>query len=155
MIITKQADYGIRLMLAIAESNEPLTTRKIAETQNIPIAFLHKVVSNLVRAKLLETKRGVKGGIAIAKTPQEINLYDIIKAIEGEMVINECKLNGNPCKNIPICAIHDVMNDITATVRHRFSEISLALLLEKQKRKKFSDRMKKHTIITMIENQIG
>ncbi|MCX7834790.1 MAG: Rrf2 family transcriptional regulator [bacterium] len=153
MIITKQSDYGIRLMLALAEANEPLTTRKVAETHNIPMAFLHKVVSNLVRAKLLDTKRGVGGGMVISKQLEEISLYDIVLAIEGEMVINDCKLNGKPCRNIPHCAIHDVMDDITNEVIRRFSEISLAQLLEKQKRKPSYLRFHQHSIIPMVESR--
>lgn len=149
MIITKQSDYAIRLMLAIADSEMALTTKQVAQAHKIPIAFLHKVVSNLVHANLLRTKRGVNGGIILGKDPIDISLYDIILAIEQEMVIHSCTLHGKPCKNISVCAIHDVMNEITNDVLDKFSQVTLDQLLDRQRLKPLSNRISNRPTLKM------
>jgi len=73
MQITRQADYAVRAVLYLAQlgSDQRAATSQIAEDQKIPPSFLAKIVSQLSVAGLLQTSRGARGGVSLAKSPDD------------------------------------------------------------------------------------
>ena len=71
MQITRQADYALRAVLYLAQlgSDRRAATSHIAEEQQIPPSFLAKIVSQLSVAGLLQTSRGARGGVSLARPP--------------------------------------------------------------------------------------
>jgi len=69
MQITRQADYALRAILYLSRlaPNERAATKKIAEEQKIPPSFLAKIISQLSIAKLIDTSRGARGGVVLAR----------------------------------------------------------------------------------------
>jgi Rrf2 family protein len=94
------------LELAKFPYGEVLSTRFISEQQDIPEDFLKKTVKLLVLADLITTQRGTNGGIRMAKASSEINLADIITAIEGPLALNVCLSPGYICPNQPACPVN-------------------------------------------------
>jgi Rrf2 family protein len=107
MQITRQTEYAIRTMLELARApqDEFVSTRFISEQQDIPEDFLKKTLKLLVLAGLINTQRGVKGGIALARPAGEITLVDIIEAVEGNIALNVCLASGYNCPNQPGCPV--------------------------------------------------
>lgn len=107
MQITRQTEYAIRTMLELtrAPQDEFISTRFISEQQDIPEDFLKKTLKLLVLAGLINTQRGVNGGIALARPAEEINLVDIIEAVEGNIALNVCLAPGYNCPNQPECPV--------------------------------------------------
>jgi Rrf2 family protein len=87
MRITAKADYAVRaaLELAAAEDDEPVKGEQLAEAQNIPLQFLEHILLELKHARIIRTKRGVRGGYWLARDPSEITLADVIRAVEGPL----------------------------------------------------------------------
>ena len=104
MQITRQTEYAIRTMLELAQAprGEFISTRFISEQQDIPEDFLKKTLKLLVLAGLINTQRGVKGGIMLARPAGEITLVDIIEAVEGNIALNVCLVPGYNCPNQPM-----------------------------------------------------
>jgi len=99
MQITRQADYAVRAVLYLAKIG-PKTraaTSQIAQEQKIPPSFLAKIVSQLSVAGLLQTSRGARGGVSLARSPEQISLLDVIEAIDGPILLNECVANQGDC----------------------------------------------------------
>jgi Rrf2 family protein len=96
MQITRQADYAVRAVLYLAQLGEEqrAATSQIAENQQIPPSFLAKIVSQLSVAGLLQTSRGARGGVSLARSPEEISLLEVVEAIDGPILLNECVGNG-------------------------------------------------------------
>lgn len=96
MQITRQADYAVRAVLYLAQLGEEqrAATSQIAEDQQIPPSFLAKIVSQLSVAGLLQTSRGARGGVSLARSPEEISLLEVVEAIDGPILLNECVGNG-------------------------------------------------------------
>ena len=74
MQITRQADYAVRAMVYLAQlgtdsqgTNKRAATGTIAQEKSIPPSFLAKIVSQLSVAGLLQTSRGARGGVSLAK----------------------------------------------------------------------------------------
>jgi Rrf2 family protein len=113
MQITRQADYAIRAVLFIAKlpANERAATSHIAKEQQIPPSFLAKIISQLSIAGLLHTSRGARGGVMLAKNPEEITLLEVVEAIDGPIALNECVNDIHACNFGETCPLRPVWCD--------------------------------------------
>ena len=115
MQITRQADYAVRAVLYLSRlgPDQRAATSQIAEVQQIPPSFLAKIVSQLSVAGLLQTSRGARGGVSLARTPDQISLLEVVEAIDGPILLNECVGNG-ACTFGDDCAMKPVWCDAQA-----------------------------------------
>ena len=97
MQITRQADYAVRAMVYLAQigPEQRASTSQIAQEKSIPPSFLAKIVSQLSVAGLLQTSRGARGGVSLARSAADISLLDVVEAIDGPILLNDCVTNGN------------------------------------------------------------
>lgn len=113
MQITKQADYALRAIVYLSnlKEGEKASTGKIAKMQKIPPSFLAKIVSQLSIAGLIHTSRGARGGVSLAKKPEEISVLDVIRAIDGPVILNECTENPDACPFQATCPLFKMWCD--------------------------------------------
>lgn len=113
MQITRQADYAVRAMIYLAElgPQNRASTSQIAQEKKIPPSFLAKIVSQLSVAGLLQTSRGARGGVSLAKDPGQISLLDVVEAIDGPILLNECVGNEGACTFGSTCPMKPVWCD--------------------------------------------
>ena len=113
MQITRQADYAMRAVVYLAElgSDRRAATSQIADVQHIPPSFLAKIVSQLSVAGLLQTSRGARGGVSLARAPEEISLLEVIEAIDGPILLNECVADSGVCTFGDSCVLRPVFCD--------------------------------------------
>jgi Rrf2 family protein len=97
------------LELAKGPAGEVLQVKTISERQDIPVEFLKKTVQLLALAGLVNTRRGTQGGIMLARPAEDINIADIVKAIEGPIAINLCLEPGYVCPNQGTCPVSPVL----------------------------------------------
>lgn len=107
MQITRQADYAVRAVLYLArmKSEQRAATSTIAQQQRIPPSFLAKIISQLSIAGLLHTSRGARGGVTLAREPEDITLLEVIEAIDGPIMLNKCVGDSSTCtfdENCPL-----------------------------------------------------
>ncbi|MEJ2013812.1 MAG: Rrf2 family transcriptional regulator [Anaerolineales bacterium] len=113
MQITRQADYAVRAVLYLAGLNNGrrAPTSEIAREQRIPPSFLAKIVSQLSVAGVVQTSRGARGGVALARSPQDISLLEVIEAIDGPIMLNECVDDPSACFFGQDCPVQGVWCD--------------------------------------------
>jgi len=113
MQITRQADYAVRAVLYLAQlgSDQRAATSQIAEDQKIPPSFLAKIVSQLSVAGLLQTSRGARGGVSLAKSPDQISLLEVVEAIDGPILLNECVAHDGVCTFGDNCPMRPIWCD--------------------------------------------
>lgn len=109
MQITRQADYAVRAIIYLSMLNpgEKASTKTIAETQSIPLSFLAKIIAQLAVAGIITTLRGAKGGVSLSKTPAEISVLEVVEAIDGPILLNECVVSTHECP-IEKCAMRGI-----------------------------------------------
>ncbi len=121
MQITREGDYGIRSVLFL--SRQPFKkisfVNEISEEYKIPRSFLAKILQKLVKAKIVRSYRGVKGGFSLARQAREISLLDVLEALEGEMHLNVCLMDKRKCTFSKQCPVSPVW----ATVQARVTDI--------------------------------
>lgn len=127
--ITRMTDYGIVLLTYLARSPEETlhTARDLAREAHLPLPTVNKVLKTLTRHGLLVSHRGVKGGYALARHPEEISVAEIITATEGRVAMTECTVDGpGGCDHESECPVSDNWQRINEAIQQALSEISLA-----------------------------
>jgi Rrf2 family protein len=131
MQITRQADYAVRAMIYLSDlgPDQRAATSQIAEVKEIPPSFLAKIVSQLSVAGLLQTSRGARGGVSLAKPADQISLLDVVEAIDGPILLNECVADHSLCSFGETCPMQPVWCDaqrdlVTRLDNTNFAQIS-------------------------------
>ncbi|HKJ26387.1 MAG TPA: Rrf2 family transcriptional regulator [Anaerolineales bacterium] len=121
MQITRQADYAVRAVMYLAQlgSNEKASTSQIAEEKDIPLSFLAKIIAQLSVAGLLQTMRGARGGVTLARQAEEISLLEVVEAIDGPILINECVNDSYDCSQHG-CPMRSIWQEAQADLISRF-----------------------------------
>lgn len=126
MQITRQADYAVRAVLYLAQlgPEKRAATSQIAQEQQIPPSFLAKIVSQLSVAGLLQTSRGARGGVTLAKAPEEISLLEVVEAIDGPILLNECVASSGVCTFGDSCPMRPIWCDAQSELVNRLRTTS-------------------------------
>jgi len=134
MQITRQADYAVRAVLYLAQLGEDkrAATSQIAQRQQIPPSFLAKIVSQLSVAGLLQTSRGARGGVSLARSPEKISLLEVVEAIDGPILLNECVSHNGACVFGDDCPMRPIWCDAQAELVTRLRATNFAAFIELQ-----------------------
>ena len=132
MQITRQADYAVRAVLHLArlEPTQRAATSQVAQEQRIPPSFLAKIISQLSIAGLLHTSRGARGGVTLARDPKEISLLEVIEAIDGPILLNECVSDNGTCTFDEECPLRPVWCEAQEELVGRLRGTNFQQLLE-------------------------
>jgi Rrf2 family protein len=88
MHVTAKADYAVRaaVELAAGSQDSPRKVDQVAQAQGIPVSFLENILTQLRSSGIVRSQRGPEGGYWLAQPPEEVNLAQIIRAVEGPLV---------------------------------------------------------------------
>ncbi|TXH00824.1 MAG: Rrf2 family transcriptional regulator [Candidatus Moraniibacteriota bacterium] len=131
MKISKKAYYGLRAVLALAQTKEPLSIHSIAETEHLPEDYLEKILQTLRRGGIVEAKKGTSGGYALAKPITELSTWDILRVLDGplEMFVPPVK-GALPCLQVSHCQTNQVWRVLEEKIEQTLSDITLQSILE-------------------------
>jgi Rrf2 family transcriptional regulator, cysteine metabolism repressor len=92
MLFSTRAEYGVRLMVELGRQGEeaPVSLGAVAEAENLPLSYLEHLVARLRKAELVLSQRGAHGGYRLARPAAEINMLEIVEALEGQIAPMEC-----------------------------------------------------------------
>jgi len=131
MRISTKGRYGLRAMVELARHwgrGGPLEMRVITERQQIPRKYLHALLTSLRAAGLVRSLRGSHGGYTLSRAPEQINVRDIVIALEGPIVLVDCNERGQPCDLYDCCATRDLWLELSQVVERRLAAVNLAEL---------------------------
>ena len=128
---------AIRAMIYIVKNKRDsfISINEIAKELDLPFYFLSKILQKLVKQGLLDSYRGPKGGVRLAKEPKDIKLLDIVEAIDGSSFFTECILGFKECSDSEPCAIHNKWAKEREKIHKLFANTTLEEIekeLEKQ-----------------------
>lgn len=111
MRLTSFTDYSLRLLIYLAgQSEQRHTITAVASFFDISAAHLKKVVQALAHGGFLTASTGRKGGIALSREPDQINLAGVILVTEPDFGLFECYLTGNRCRISRPCRLPTIAN---------------------------------------------
>lgn len=128
MQITKQADYALRAVRYLSRLSEgaKASTSAIAAGENIPPSFLAKIISQLTIAGILQTARGARGGVCLSRPSKDISMLEVVEAIDGPIIINECTVNPKICRFSKSCDLHKVWCDTRKDLIHKLGQMKFS-----------------------------
>jgi Rrf2 family protein len=105
-------------------------TSQIAQEQQIPPSFLAKIVSQLSVAGLLQTSRGARGGVSLARSPEQISLLEVVEAIDGPILLNECVAGNGACTFGEDCPMRPIWCEAQTELVDRLRTTNFAQFLK-------------------------
>jgi Rrf2 family iron-sulfur cluster assembly transcriptional regulator len=139
MRITTRGRYALRASLALARLQNhgfPVSINQLSTEEQISSVFLEQIFFRLRRAGIVNSVRGPGGGFQFAKKPEEISLLEILEAAGEELQLTECNKNAKVCEKTNIrCASHSVWAEMTDLLRDYFKQLTLAMVIEREKKR--------------------
>jgi Rrf2 family protein len=126
--LSKKADYALMAMKHLAQKpGAPSTSaREIAESYDIPIELLAKVLQRLVRTGLLLSTQGTRGGYTLSRSSASISVADVIQAIDGPFTVTACSSEKNSCEQYSKCNIRDPLWQIREKIAVTLGTVTIA-----------------------------
>jgi Rrf2 family transcriptional regulator, nitric oxide-sensitive transcriptional repressor len=128
-MISQTAEYALRAIVYLADQRgSPRTTAQIAEATQVPPGYLAKVMQSLSRTKLVHSQRGLNGGFTLTRDPATLPMMEIIVAVDPIRRFHECPL-GLDTHHDDLCALHRTLEEAAQMLERKFTETSVADLL--------------------------
>lgn len=136
MRLTLYTDYSLRVLMYLGLKREGLSTiAEISESYGISRNHLMKIVHQLGLLGYIETVRGKRGGICLAKAPEEINLGDVVRRTEEDMALVQCfDPAAERCRIESVCVLRSVLGEALGAFLTVLDGYTLADLLEPRRR---------------------
>ncbi|GHE81568.1 RrF2 family transcriptional regulator [Thalassotalea profundi] len=111
MQLTRHTDYGIRILiyLALLPKEDKASIDTISALYDISRNNVNKIVHQLGKAKVIETRRGKGGGFFLDQHPENINLGDVVMLLENTLEVIDCE--NQKCRILPACSFKGIINE--------------------------------------------
>lgn len=122
MKVSRAVGYGLRALAYLARNGtgRKVTIGEIADAEEIPAAYLFRVLKSLSVAGMVAIYRGSQGGYALLKDPRKITMLDVYEAIEGRLALRDCVDNPSTCSRSKKCPARPIWRDLQERVRRAF-----------------------------------
>jgi Rrf2 family protein len=132
MYITRKADYAIRCVLFLSrEAGRIISANEISQSAFVPKSFLAKILQRLSKTGIVRSTQGIAGGFQLARPPDEVNLFEVIEAVQDPSALNICAINRHKCNLSSACAVHPIWVQIMEELEERLRNETFAKLIGK------------------------
>ncbi len=132
--LSKMTDYAVILLVDMASRNHELVNAiTLAESTKLPEPTVSKILKALARFDIIASTRGANGGYALNRQPTEVNMADIITALEGPIALTDCvegKLSG--CDRAENCTMKGKWNPVNQAMQSALENVSLQQMMGSQ-----------------------
>ncbi|HOV69815.1 MAG TPA: Rrf2 family transcriptional regulator [Clostridia bacterium] len=138
MLLTTKGRYGLRAVYEIAASgNTPISLKTIANAQGISERYLEILMAVLKKHNIVNSARGASGGYTLARSPENITVGDVLRALEGPMAPAECVLPTRKSSDfdcIMSCSVHGVFKKLYKNINAALDSITIQDMLDEYKK---------------------
>lgn len=144
MDISRKTDYALRMLAALVRDDAGvISVRAAAEDNSVPYSFARSIQHDLVRAGIVESLRGSRGGMRLAVDPSSVTLLEVVEAVQGPLVLSSCATagpDGGVCPRAQTCCFNPVWAGVRSLVASYLSSVTLAEVVAGQARPFVDDR---------------
>lgn len=128
-MLPKTAEYALRMVACLAaDASQPAAAEFLSERTQVPRRYLHKVLQDLVRAQLVQSRPGPGGGYSLAREADSLTILDVVNAVSPLERIRHCPL-GLP-SHTALCPLHRELDQAYAATETAFSRVTIGQLLK-------------------------
>jgi Rrf2 family protein len=111
--------YAIRAMMHLASISNGtiIQISELSEKWEIPDKYLRKIIPQLARAGLIYSRRGMGGGVVLARPSKNISFLDVVEAVEGKIFLNKCLMSPDMCEKSPWCSANLVWHEAQESMK--------------------------------------
>src|SRR5713226_7482619 len=129
MRVTAKGEYATQAVLYLAlQYPGVLTIHEIAQRHHIPLKYLEQVLLELKRGGILESRRGVRGGYTLARSPEKISVGEVLRIVDGQFSQSSCvemdQAHPYACPESDSCGLKQLWQDVQGAVEHILFETS-------------------------------
>ena len=137
MKLSTRGRYGTRALLELALNwgNGPVPLRDIAQREQISLPYLEHLITPLIKSGIILSTRGTRGGVSLARSPEEIRLSEVIGLLEGSIAPVECINNAAVCNRSEFCVTRDIWLELKTAMDGILESTTLQDLMQRQKGK--------------------
>ena len=138
MELSTKTRYGALLMVDLAShyGEGPVPLRDVARRQEISEKYLWNLMGPLKTIGLVRSTRGSCGGFALTRPPSEINMKEIVRALEGSLCFAECVDDPSVCNRAKTCATRDLWGMLSGKMTQALESVTLKDMVESQESKR-------------------
>jgi Rrf2 family protein len=135
MRLSKKAQYGTRALLELAANYDQgyVSLSHIAKEEGISLKYLEQLMMPLRRAGMVESQRGAKGGYRLSRSPSQISVGEVIRALEEPMNPVECLDDSKLCERTERCRARRLWIHLSRSIQKALDEISLEEILRQDR----------------------
>ncbi|MDE3198820.1 MAG: SUF system Fe-S cluster assembly regulator [Acidobacteriota bacterium] len=129
--LTKKADYGLIALRHLASMPGGAASAKdIAEAYHLPVPILAKVLQKLTRAKILQSLPGANGGYKLARDPRHISALEVVRAIDGPVILTHCFTEHGVCDQTENCTVREPLRRVHEAILELLNKFTITDLAE-------------------------
>ena len=129
-MFTQTSEYALRAIVCLAHVDPASRTRSdLVEQTKVPAAYLAKVLKQLERAGVINSRRGQRGGFTLAQPTSEITILSVVNAVDSIGRIRSCPL-GIKSHGSQLCPLHRKLDDALAHVEQALGSTTIQDLLQ-------------------------
>ena len=130
MQLNRYTDYGLRLLtyLAVLPPGQRASIDEISKVYDLSRNHINKIVHQLGKEGVIETKRGKGGGFSLARRPEQVNIADMVILLEKSMLIINCQTP--TCRISPVCKLNGILLEAGSAFIDSLRKYSLADLVK-------------------------
>ncbi|MBT5016742.1 Rrf2 family transcriptional regulator [Candidatus Peregrinibacteria bacterium] len=131
--VTRQADYGLLLVAALAfhyAEGEYVSLKHVAEKRKLPYRFLGKIVTPFKKVGIVESREGVTGGYRLARAPEKISIREVLEALGEPLSLVRCADSERACQSFCQCFSKRFWRDVQQKIDELLDNYTVADLIE-------------------------
>jgi len=134
-ILRRNTDYALRLVVNLARRHgeASLSTRVLAEAEDVSYQLACKLMQKLHGAGLVESNMGPKGGFRLSRAPEDVPILEIIEAIQGPLRLNRCLLGDGVCERQDSCPVREKIGQLQEQMNGYLTKVTLGELAKSRK----------------------
>jgi Rrf2 family protein len=128
--LSKKADYGLIAVrhLAMNYTTGACSSKEIARAYGIPPELLAKILQKLVKKGLLVSQHGAEGGYTLARDPELVTVFEVIRAVDGPLLITSCITSHGDCSQSSTCTVKEPLSKINEIIVRALSSVTISSL---------------------------
>ena len=129
-MFSQTTEYALRAVVFLADADEGSSTaQRIADVTQVPRDYLSKVLRELGRAGIVSAQRGKHGGFRLARSPEELTIFDVVEAVDPVQRIRSCPL-GLRAHQTQLCRLHRRLDDAMLHIERELRGATVAELMQ-------------------------